>query len=475
VEHKNGVHDDGARAWYQTFDYDPNGNRGINVENTSDNVDASNTALKLADFSAANNRITRAGYFYDAAGNLTAELGKSYTYDAENRIVRADVTGGAASQYFYDGKGSRVRKVIGGVATRFEYGAGGELISERNESTGAVTKAYFYKGGELLATTTNGGNYQYATADHLGSPRAWTDDNGNLVAGGRHDYLPFGEDLFAGTGTRTTDQGYAANTQQDGQRKQFTSKERDSETGLDYFLARYYSSTQGRFTSPDEFTGGPDELFDFADDAADNPTFYADIYEPQSLNKYQYCYNNPLIYVDPDGHEGKKIAEALEKAAEEMQRTPNPAIQKAGTVLKIAIVVGGGLAAIIQDGDEKDPGSPLTCVKTGNVGCGNRQKSDPQAPAQQQTQHETATKPEGMAKPTPQPTTPEPQPSPTPEPRRGHRKGKRRSTKDDHEKVRPGDKHPPNYVPFRDPPKKPPKPAPTPMPNKGPKKKRNDD
>ncbi|HSK30034.1 MAG TPA: RHS repeat-associated core domain-containing protein, partial [Candidatus Limnocylindria bacterium] len=64
-----------------------------------------------------------------------------------------------------------------------------------------------------------------------------------------------------------------------------TLKERDVETGLDYFLARYYSSTQGRFTSPDEFTGGPDELYDFADDAADNPTFYADLTNPQSLNK----------------------------------------------------------------------------------------------------------------------------------------------------------------------------------------------
>jgi RHS repeat-associated protein len=82
-----------------------------------------------------------------------------------------------------------------------------------------------------------------------------------------------------------------------------TLKERDNETGLDYFLARYYSSPQGRFTSPDEFTGGPDELYTFVDEASDNPTFYADLTNPQSLNKYQYSYNNPLRYVDLDGHD----------------------------------------------------------------------------------------------------------------------------------------------------------------------------
>ena len=82
-----------------------------------------------------------------------------------------------------------------------------------------------------------------------------------------------------------------------------TSKERDSETGLDYFEARYYSSIQARFNSPDEFTGGPDELYYFVDDASENPTFYGDLSNPQSLNKYQYSYNNPLRYVDPDGHE----------------------------------------------------------------------------------------------------------------------------------------------------------------------------
>jgi RHS repeat-associated protein len=79
---------------------------------------------------------------------------------------------------------------------------------------------------------------------------------------------------------------WVTNTTQSG--RSSPQKERDVDTGLDYFLARYYSSTQGRFTSPNEFSGGPDELFDFAEHAADNPTFYADLEEPQSLNKYEY-------------------------------------------------------------------------------------------------------------------------------------------------------------------------------------------
>jgi RHS repeat-associated protein len=155
--------------------------------------------------------------------------------------------------------------------------------------------------GQLVAEYSTGAaqpnGTSYLTTDHLGSTRLVTDSNGNVRA--RYDYLPFGEEVPSTQGVRGSVSGYGGT---DGTRQKFTQKERDTESGLDYFLARYYSSAQGRFTSPDEFTGGPDDLFDFADDASDNPTLYAELEEPESLNKYQYCYNNPLRHVDGDGH-----------------------------------------------------------------------------------------------------------------------------------------------------------------------------
>ena len=73
------------------------------------------------------------------------------------------------------------------------------------------------------------------------------------------------------------------------ERAHSTGKERDTESGNDYFEARYYSSSMGRFLSPDW-------------SAQEEPVPYANLDDPQSLNLYAYVGNNPLTRVDADGH-----------------------------------------------------------------------------------------------------------------------------------------------------------------------------
>lgn len=131
---------------------------------------------------------------------------------------------------------------------------------------------------QAFEPSTAGERIDWLVTDQLGTPRMIADKTGSLSGISRHDYLPFGEELYAGTGGRTTGKGYS---QPDGLRQQFTGYERDIETGLDYAKARYFSNVQGRFTGVDPISG-----------RATNP---------QTWNGYTYSGNNPLRFVDPSG------------------------------------------------------------------------------------------------------------------------------------------------------------------------------
>jgi RHS repeat-associated protein len=265
--------------WKQSFTYDRFGNRKFDAGQT---MPASVLGAQL-DFSTASNRISSASYDYDSAGNVKQEpaspTNKGYAYDGENHQVSYSFNG-ATTHYVYDGDGKRVMKWDGSGAIVYVYDALGRLAAE------------------YTTTAPQNNGISYLTTDHLGSTRVVTNDSGGVKA--RHDYLPFGEEMGLLSG-RTLAMGYSQN---EGLRQKFTEKERDAESGLDYFLARYYSSTQGRFISPDEFAGGSDEFWNLGSgDGKKQALVYADIVQPQSLNKYQYCLNNPLRYIDSDGHQ----------------------------------------------------------------------------------------------------------------------------------------------------------------------------
>ncbi len=116
----------------------------------------------------------------------------------------------------------------------------------------------------------------YYLADHLGTTQM------ELSAGG----WPVWQGYFSPYGKELLQADAIGNQSADGtsMRYKFTGKERDTESGLDYFGARYYGSSMGRFMSPD-----PSGLM------------YADPTNPQSLNLYSYALNNPLRLFDPTG------------------------------------------------------------------------------------------------------------------------------------------------------------------------------
>ena len=116
----------------------------------------------------------------------------------------------------------------------------------------------------------------YLSYDHLGSVRMVTDGSGTVKA--FHDYAPFGQEIPARVGGRTALWGGSDSASQ-----RFTGQVRDTETGLDFFNARYLSSGMGRFMSVDPGNAGADGA------------------DPQTWNGYGYVRNTPGVLVDPSG------------------------------------------------------------------------------------------------------------------------------------------------------------------------------
>ena len=231
--------------WCRFFGYSSGGNGNRAVTNYSGQGQVAN---QPAGFNA-NNRIADGGWQYDARGNVIKQAsGETFAYDAENRVVAycpsdgnpvncTQTAGNNRTLYYYDGEGHRVQSSGPNGTTAFVYDAAGNLAAEYGTAGNACVTCY-------------------VTTDHLGSTRVVTDQNGCAVF--RQDYLPFGETVLTGSGNlRMSATGGPRCTGTNGYtsaagspvRQGFTGKERDSESGLDYFGARYMSSAQGRWTS----------------------------------------------------------------------------------------------------------------------------------------------------------------------------------------------------------------------------------
>jgi len=196
-----------------------------------------------------------------------ATNGLDYSYDQENRI-----TGAAGYIYTYDADGNRVEKSNGSTGTIYWYMSPG-IVAE-SDLTGALKSEYVFFDGERVARKDfPADSVFYYFSDHLKTASVITDSAGNIKED--EDYYPWGGELQF--------------VNNDSNHYKFTGKERDAETGLDYFGARYYGNWLGRFITPDW-------------SMAPVPVPYANLGDPQSLNQYGYVRNLPTSRVDLDGH-----------------------------------------------------------------------------------------------------------------------------------------------------------------------------
>jgi RHS repeat-associated protein len=251
-----------TQNWRQTFGYDKFGNR------TSFTQEGNLPANPQPTIDPTNNRFTTGqGYVYDYQGNLIQDAqGRSFKFNGDDKQteVRNTSNNQIIGEYFYDGDGARIKKVVGGVTTVFVYDAAGDLAAE-----------YSSQAPPQQTSTTS-----YLTYDHLGSPRVITNQQGQVTS--RRDFMPFGEELGVGVGGRSESLKYSV-TNADNIRQRFTGYEKDTETDLDFAQARMYQNKHGRFTAVDPL---------MASASATNP---------QTFNRYTYTGNNPVNYTDPLG------------------------------------------------------------------------------------------------------------------------------------------------------------------------------
>lgn len=219
-----------------------------------------------------------------------------------------------------------------GFQTTSDYiiGQGGEQRTEMSVTTAVsngtttTTLAWLHTnvwaGGRLLGTYDTGvpvdgssstgwkDGLHFYFDDPLGTRRAQTDAAGVLEQSCVS--LPYGDGLNCSGQPQSDGILYTASLSEPTE-NHFTGKERDVESGNDYFGARYYSSALGRFLSPDW-------------SAKVEPVPYAKLDDPQSFNLYAYLMNNPLGGVDADGHgnpDSPKTDDAKPTSGDQMKNT----------------------------------------------------------------------------------------------------------------------------------------------------------
>lgn len=215
-------------------------------------------------------------FSYDANGNMVSDGVYCYEYNDANQLsrVRDCASNQIIAEYFYDHVGKRAvkKQYENGVLQHTTYYIGDLFETKLYPDGSTENTSYYFVNGERVARKDPDGSMHYYHGDHLGSTSVVTDSAGNLEE--KTKYYPYGLVRAGGTESKYL----------------FTGQEKDAETGLYYYGARYYNPEIMRFAQPDPLL--------------------PDVYDPQSLNRYSYVRNNPLKYVDPSGNHPALLAYA---------------------------------------------------------------------------------------------------------------------------------------------------------------------
>jgi len=217
-------------------------------------------------------------YGFDNNGNTISKTDSAdpanpttYAYDSRDKLISASKGATNLGHYSYNASGYRTRQTGSDRGDVDYYYDGTAVVEERN--AGGLLAHYRYAG--KLYSLTDGTSSQYYHQDALGSTTDLTDDTGATKAS--YFLNPWGMIVDS--------IGNSVN------RRIFTGKETDTNTGLIYFGARYYDADTARFTTQDTYLGKQDE--------------------PPSLHRYLYAYSNPTVYVDLEGYEAEEGQKSL--------------------------------------------------------------------------------------------------------------------------------------------------------------------
>jgi len=214
------------------------------------------TAVSSATYDNAN-RLTNWGgttLTYDFNGSLTKEGNKkNFTWNVRNQL--ASLSGNVAASFVYDPFGRRTSSTVSGAQTRYLYD-GETSVQEQNASHSPTANLLLGIGADQrFATIDTSGNVRSYLTDPLGGVLALADGTGTVQTS--YTYEPYGK----ATATGATGTSY-----------QFTGRENDGATVLQYSRARYYDPIKGRFISEDPlgFSGGNTNLYAYVWDSPTN-------------------------------------------------------------------------------------------------------------------------------------------------------------------------------------------------------------